>query len=200
MPRCSPDTLLTQQFCDGICYQMFHEQWRLHKTTGPVLTVAAALLQAATSSADAPSSSSRVLSVSLYASRCAVAFFLCASRWCGAGQMPRATFMHSMQLYYWCKPHKQTAAFDCLLHCFTGYLAGSEHVSRLHVQRPSLLRRQLQFCWPGVHASADHWYQVMRKPRGNAVPAGAVSIVPGMSFCTLDSQGHKRLWSMQQPS
>jgi uncharacterized membrane protein len=43
------------------------------------LTAAAALLQAATSSADAPSSDSRVLRVSLYASRCAVAFFLCSS-------------------------------------------------------------------------------------------------------------------------
>jgi hypothetical protein len=65
--------------------------------------------------------------------------------------------------------------FDCLLRQLLKYLAGSQHVSRLHVQRPCLLRRQLQLGRPGIHPRADHGNQMMRNPRCHAVPANAVA-------------------------
>lgn len=60
----------------------------------------------------------------------------------------------------------------CKPRCIGSYLAGSQHVSRLHVQRASLLRRQVQLCRPALHARADDGYQVVRQPRCNAVPVG----------------------------
>lgn len=138
--------------------------------------MAAALLQAATSSVDAPSSSSRVLSVSLYASRCAVTFFLYSNQivQCHLDTRAKAMFQYaalSLMQMLACKER----CFDCLLHQLLRYLAGSQHVSRLHVQRSCLLRRQLQLRRPGIHPRADHGYKMMRNPRCHAVPANAVA-------------------------